>query len=363
MQQVRLGIIGCGVIAEYHLRAAVAASHIRVTALADVRVELAQQKAREFAVPKFYADGSALLNDPEVDAVVLALPTAVRFDLAMEALRNGKHVLLEKPPAMNANQLREMIKVRGDRVVACCSARNRFLESARVASEAVLSGALGEIRVVHCRAMDPAEAKPQSSPPAWRSNRGLNGGGIFVNWGSYDLDYLLGICGWRLQPQLVLAQTWSPAPALCDHVAPGSDAETHVAAMVRCQNGAVIHYERGELTSCTKTESWQIVGTKATLRLHLNPGKNNRVILDKIESDGVHTTVLWEGDETDQEVHAGPVTDFATAIQTGAQPRTNLEQALVLQSIFDAVYESAASGQAVRIEGENPNDETRNPNQ
>ena len=49
MQQVPLGIIGCGVIGDYHLRAATAASHIRVTALADLRVESAQRKAQEFA--------------------------------------------------------------------------------------------------------------------------------------------------------------------------------------------------------------------------------------------------------------------------------------------------------------------------
>jgi predicted dehydrogenase len=112
----------------------------------------------------------------------------------------------------------------------------------------------------------------------------------------------------------------------------------------------VIHYERGEFTSSATTESWQIIGTNATLRLHMNPANNNRVILDKIEPEGVRTTVLWEGDETDQTVHAGPVTDFATAIQTHRQPRTNLEQALVLQSIADAVYESAASDRAVAID-------------
>ncbi len=350
MQQVRLGIIGCGVIGEYHLRAATAAPHIRVVAVSDVRFELAQRRAQEFAVPKVYANGSELLNDGDVEAVVLALPTAVRFDLAMEALRRRKHVLLEKPAAMNANQLRQMITARGDRVVASCSARNRFLESARVATEIVQSGALGEIRVVHCRALDPAGPKPQSSPPLWRLSRELNGGGIFVNWGSYDLDYLLGICGWRLRPQAVLAQTWSVAPELRDHVAPGSDAETHVAAMIRCAGGAVIHYERGEFTSSAPTESWQIIGTKASLRLHMQPVKNNRVILDKIEPDGVRSAVLWEGDESDQTVHAGPVTDFATAIQTGEPPRTDLRQALVLQSIVDAVYESAATGQAVAID-------------
>jgi predicted dehydrogenase len=180
-------------------------------------------------------------------------------------------------------------------------------------------------------------------------SRTLNGGGIFANWGSYDLDYLLGICGWRLRPRLVLAQTWPVAGALREHVAPGSDAETHVAAMIRCHDGAAIHYERGEFTSSSPTEGWQIIGSQASLRLHMNPAKNNRVILDKIEPGGVRSSVLWEGDETDQTVHAGPVTDFAAAIQTGAQPRTNLEQALVLQLIADAVYESAASGQAVAI--------------
>ncbi|HGJ65617.1 TPA: hypothetical protein ENS27_09530 [bacterium] len=62
------------------------------------------------------------------------------------------------------------------------------------------------------------------------------------------------------------------------------------------------------------------------------------------------TKILWEGNENDAMVHAGPVLDFAQAIQEKRQPKTSLENAFIIQSITDAIYASASSGKAVEVE-------------
>ena len=64
---------------------------------------------------------------------------------------------------------------------------------------------------------------------------------------------------------------------------------------------------------------------------------------------GIVSEVIWQGEEDASRVHAGPVQDFCAAIREGRQPKTGLEQALVVQQISDAIYRSAQLGQAVEV--------------
>jgi predicted dehydrogenase len=180
-------------------------------------------------------------------------------------------------------------------------------------------------------------------------SRSLNGGGIMANWGCYDLDYLLGTVGWQLKPESVYAQAWPVAPHLRPHVAPGSDAETHVTALIRCAGGAVITLERGEYLPSPREGAWQITGTKGTLRLSMTPQQGNSVLLDICGDDGTTTETVWTGDEENAEMPVGLLTDFAHAVRTNGKPLTTLENALVIQQITDAIYESAEKDTLVSI--------------
>ncbi|MGQ9682188.1 MAG: Gfo/Idh/MocA family protein [Anaerolineae bacterium] len=352
MRKVALGVIGCGVIGQYHLQAAVDSPLIDLVALADVREEARQQASNRYGVWKAYADGKDLLEDPSIEAVVLAMPTCWRTELALLAFARNKHVLLEKPVAMNAAEVRQMIAARGDLAAGCCSARYRFLPSAEAVTQFLAGGALGTLRVIRARAIAPADPPPACTPPAWRLIKALNGGGILANWGCYDLDYLLGITGWSLRPQQVLAQTWTVPPLFEPHVAPGSDAETHVAALIRCQGGEVITYERGEYMAAHGEEAWQIIGSQGSLRLNMRPGAGKAIVHDAGSAqEGVTSQVLWEGDADDAPLHVGPVQDFVAAILEQRPPKTSLEQALVIQQITDAIYASAKKGTAVDVRG------------
>jgi predicted dehydrogenase len=352
MRKLKLGIVGCGVIGPHHMNGAAASSTIDLVAVADLIEERARAKAAEFSVRKVFREGMDLIRDPEVEAVVLAFPAGKRAELAYEAFRLGKHVLVEKPGATSAAEIEKMISLRGERVGACCSSRYKFLPSFEAARELVSSGALGDIREVYFRALGSAGPAPTQPPPAWRASRAQNGGGILVNWSPYDLDYLLSICCWTVKPRSAFAQTWPVAPHLAARVDPASDAENHFAALIRCDGGAVIHAERGEFTSIQTENAWQIIGSRASLRLHMTTTDTKRIWLDETDADkGLTSRLFWEGTEDAQLVHNGAVQDFAEAILYRRPPKTDLSQALVVQRIFDAIYSSAATGQVARITG------------
>jgi predicted dehydrogenase len=270
--------------------------------------------------------------------------------MALRALARGKHVLTEKPVANNAREVRTLMERRGDRVVACFSSRFRFFESARRATAALAEGVVGDVRRLHVRALLPGDAKKDWTPPPWRESFCLNAGGILTNWSCYDLDYILGLTGWRFQPRTVLAQTWPCIPEFRCHIAPESDAEAHFAALVRGADGSVLTIERGEFQPIVGESVWQVIGTRGALRLGMISQAQRRIWLDTAsEASGVTSRTLWEGPDTGTSNNQLLIEDFATAVRERRSPATGLEQALVLMQITDAIYESARSGRAVEI--------------
>jgi predicted dehydrogenase len=349
---LQIAIIGCGVIAQYHLRALAKLTTARAAAVCDLRADLAQKTATEFNVPRWTSEADELLADPAIDAVILALPTLARTAIAIAAFRHGKHVLTEKPVAMNAAEVRAMLAAQGDRVGACCSSRYRSFGSAQIARDFVRSGGLGPLRTVTCRAVNPAGAPPQTPPPVWRLRRDLNGGGIFVNWGCYDLDYLLGILDFRLTPQTALARTWGVPPAFKAYAAPGSDAETHLTALITFAEGCVLTYERAEFSTLPPDNRWQICGERGSLTLEMTKGAQARIFLTAVDAaNGTRTRTLWEGDESENgSEHDGPVADFVSAILEKHPLRTSLRDSLLFARIADAIYASSSRGTAVAFE-------------
>jgi predicted dehydrogenase len=351
MKKVKLGIIGCGVIGINHVKGALSApDRVELTALCDIRPEAVKAAATQYKVPKAYTNPDELLADPDVEAVVLAIPLKGRPELGVKVLKAGKHLLMEKPLVRNMAEARALLAARGERVVACCSARHSVYPSARAAAKVVSDGLLGKVRLIRARGITACGPKPKNPPPVWRVSKELNGGGILVNWGVYDLDYLLSIVGWSVRPQTVLAQTWRAPEIFRDRMAPGSDGESLYAAIVRCQGGEMIVMERGEFVASSNDVAWSIIGEKGTIHLNLIPDVGKKLLLDEATPDGVKSRVVWEGDENWDSIHITLVPDFADAILQHRAPYTSLEQGMVIQQITDAIYASAESGRAVTIE-------------
>lgn len=352
MEPLRLGVIGCGVIGRAHIKCAGESEQVNVVAIADVREEALADAASSFSIQTRYTDAEQLLQDPHVEAVVLAMPAHLRTKLALEAFARGKHVLTEKPVAMNAAEVREMLAAKGDLVAGCCSSRFHHMPSAKAVTDIVESGGLGDLRLIRYRAIRPLGTPPTQSPPEWRLKKELNGGGIMMNWGCYDLDYLFGITGWSLKPSLVLAHAWPIAPELAErYVAAGSNAETHAAAMIRCKSGPAITLERGEYVVAEAEETFEILGDRGALRWRMTPQQGKAVIRTVVTPDeGAATETVWEGDEGWSAQTGGVQVDFAEAVRRGHSPRTSLERALLIQELTDALYRSAEEGVAVSLD-------------
>ncbi len=357
MQPVSFAVVGCGVIGKMHLKAGAKAPQVHLTAVADVNAEAARSAAAQFDVPRSTTNAQELFDDPGIDAVILALPTHIRTELAKAAFRAGKHVLIEKPAAMCAAELESIMALQGDRVGGCCSCRPHTLSTTRAARKLIASGALGTLRLLHCRASVPAGPPPGNPPPVWRLKRALNGGGILVNWGVYDLDFLLGLADWSLEPETAFGAQFLMPPELQAHQAPGSDAETHAVGSVRFKGGALLHFERGERVPAVMENTWAVTGERGSVRLtSSNPGMGmlnpqDPVYHDHIDpAQGVQTSVLHHEPESQEDNHdPGPIGDFAEAIQQGRPPLTTLENALTITRITDALYRSAASGRSESV--------------
>lgn len=112
VETIRLGIIGCGkVTTQRHIPsvASVSDPHVQLTAVADLAPGLAARTADRFGVPHAFADYRQLLADEAVNAVSICTPTATHAQIAIDALRAGKHVYLEKPAASNEAEMRGIL--------------------------------------------------------------------------------------------------------------------------------------------------------------------------------------------------------------------------------------------------------------
>src|SRR5215207_1193009 len=121
-----------------------------VVAIASRDENRAQDAAAEFGIPKAYASYEALLADPEIEAVYNPLPNHLHAPLTIQALEAGKHVLCEKPIALDADEARRIEDAqRGTGLLVAEAFMVRFHPQWRRVRDIVRSGRLGEVRAVH----------------------------------------------------------------------------------------------------------------------------------------------------------------------------------------------------------------------
>ncbi|NPV70681.1 MAG: Gfo/Idh/MocA family oxidoreductase [Firmicutes bacterium] len=193
MESVRFGVIGCGAIAKRHAEAISGIPEARLVACFDV----VEDNARVFASRyggRVCGDYRGLLDDPEVDAVIVATPSGLHACLGMEALDSGKHVLVEKPLALSPVEVRRLIE-KANEAGRCLGTvhPNRYYPASRMVHSAVQEGRLGRLsHGVATVRLNRTQAYYDEAP--WRKSRDLDGGVLF-NQAWHAMDMLVWLMG------------------------------------------------------------------------------------------------------------------------------------------------------------------------
>lgn len=196
MRKLKWGLIGCGDISQK--RVAPALRNLNTCDLIAVnraKWEEAQSFAEVFGARRWYRDWRELLQDGEVEAVYIATPVNLHAEQSIVAAEAGKHVLCEKPMAMDSSECEKMISACSSNGVLLGVAYYRhFYPVIHRIKDIIGGGEIGHIIVAQINAFEWFNRKP-GEPRAWLLQKKQSGGGPMMDFGCHRIEVLLDILG------------------------------------------------------------------------------------------------------------------------------------------------------------------------
>ena len=195
---IRLGIIGCGNMGTSHISNIKdgAMPEFELTAVADLKEERRNAMAELYPGVKIYCDGSELIQSGEVDAILVATPHYLHPTYAIEGIKAGLHVMIEKPAGVYTKQVEEMndAAANSDKVLAIMF-NQRTNPCYIKLREIILSGKFGEIKRVNWIITDWFRTQSYYDSGDWRATWSGEGGGVLLNQCPHQLDLWQWLCG------------------------------------------------------------------------------------------------------------------------------------------------------------------------
>lgn len=352
MTKTKVAIIGCGTIANaahgpaYSKNPAVAIAYC---------VDIIPERA--VALAKTYGDGNTsaitdyrtVLDDPTVALVSLCVPNYLHAPLAIEFLNAGKHVLCEKPAAMNYEQVLQM-KAAADRNsrILNIGVVNRFNTAVNKVRDLIQAGELGQVYHIYC-SFRKYRSIPGLGGPF--TTIGLAGGGVLIDWGVHFLD-LINYCinspavrsvsgaaysklGKNMQ-EYVFTDMWAGPP----DYAGTYDVEEFITGMVRT-DGPTITLNGAWAQNIDESAMFiEFMGDKAGIKLQY--GGNFTLYSTQ---NGMLTEMTPSFNTAD--MFYDEIAAFVQCALAGQKIRSNIDEVLVTAKMMDGLYESARTGREV----------------
>ncbi|MGC1439648.1 MAG: Gfo/Idh/MocA family oxidoreductase [Burkholderiaceae bacterium] len=336
-----VGVIGLGMASLPHAKSLQALSdRIDVKGVFSPGAERRQAFAERFVMPAV-DNVEAIVDNPDISAVLLLTPPNARQNLVEALCASGKHILMEKPV--------ERTTAGAMRIVQCCAEadvqlgmvfQHRFREASQALRTRIERAELGDIHAV------------QLAVPWWRPQtyydepgRGTyerDGGGVLINQAIHSLDLMLSLTG-------PVSEVASIAGTTGLHQ---MESEDFVGAGLRFESGAI-----GSLMTTTasfpgNTESLTISGSKASATL---AGGELRVDFQDGRKEHVGETTASGGGADPMDFphhwHQALIEDFLDALDAGREPRCTGRQALDVHHLIDALMLSSKEKRHVSVQG------------
>ena len=319
---VRIAFLGCGFITRVHSRELKRFQSEIVCGYASRDRAKAAEFCGRFRGTGSYSDYADAINDPNIDAVVIAVPPSFHLNLALQALAAGKHVLVEKPAFLTMGDY-EAVRDARDRAkrVVLIGENDHYKPLAVTLRRLLADGVIGEMVFAHFSSI----VKRLKTADDWRNDERMAGGDAFFEEGVHWLHLASS-----LGPKITKIKGYRPAAS---HDGPDRRAKSMMVAF-EYDNGAVgsLYYSR-EIPSMLKG-----------LRLSKLMGRRGVITF---ESNGV--VLLARGDGLPRLIFPGfrdirgyqaMYRDFRRSILAGTAPEMSLERAMDDQRLMDQIYQS-----------------------
>lgn len=288
MKKYNIGIIGAGMYGKILMRHLQTDERANIIWVNSASERTTRSAAEEFGVEKWSTDYHNVLNDPTVDAVVIASPPFVHAEQLEESLKAGKHVLLEKPIAESRESLQRILKAVENapslKVLEASCRHTRLTRKFQFIKELIDGGKLGEIYHIHHNTLSRGTFIEYNPKGAWAMNKELAGGGPFADRGVYDLAFHLGLLNDVPQLKSVQSFTRNDLRDMSKHVA-FSDIEQHGAAWMEFDTGLTYYYENGGGVHNETPNETRLYGTTGGLRFHHYSWDPNEIEFFTTEND------------------------------------------------------------------------------
>lgn len=355
-KKVRIGIIGCGGIANgKHMPSLSKLKDIEMVAFCDIIPEKAEKAKAEYgsADAKVYADYKELLKDKTIDVIHVCTPNRSHAPISIDAMKAGKHVMCEKPMAKTAADAREMVKVANETgMKLTIGYQHRHKPESIYLKSVIERGDLGEIY------LGKAFAVRRRGTPNWGVflNEYEQGGGPLIDIGTHSLDVTLYLMN-NYEPRMVVGTKykkvsnpeegnpwggWEPGANTLEDSAFGFIVMKNGATIILESSWALNTSEPIQEGSCVLCGS--DAGAQIKNGVTVNKAEFGRLVEIKpdLSSGGV---AFYEGASNNPaEMEARRWID---AVKNNTDPVVLPYQACVVSEILEAIYTSAQTGQPV----------------
>lgn len=346
---VRVAIVGTGGMARHHAKTFRAIAGCELVACADVDAARAEAFAREYGIPRAFDSLEALLREQPCEAVSIVTPDPFHLPLALEAFKAGRHVLCEKPLALNRRDARRMLAAaeRANRIhMVNLSYRN--WPALQAVAQRVRRGGLGDLRHVEASYLQSWLVGNywgdwRTSPTwLWRLSKRHGSQGVLGDVGVHIVDFAMFPAG-PIRSVFCRLKTYPKAPA--DRIGEYPlDANDSAVLNVEFANGALgsLHATRWAAGHQNRLYL-KISGTKGSVEIDSDRATDSYRVCHGAD---VHTGI-WK------EVRCKPTPNnherFIRAIKTGEAARPDFEDGVLAQTVLDASFASAVRRVPIRI--------------
>ncbi len=347
---LKIGIIGAGSITERHILNYQANPCCEVVSIADINPAQAQKTAEKFGIRSIFTDYKDILNSSEIDAVSICTPTFTHKDIALDAIEAHKHILCEKPPALNADEAAQIQSalIGYDKVFMLGLVR-RFDSKTKYLKEYIDSGKMGKIICAEA-----VRLGLMSMPSGWFAKRSL-GGGSLIDGAIHELDLILYLMGYP-KPKTVMAFESHANSSLAGRTKSKvhkninfdeGDIEDFIKGFVNFENGTNLYIKSGGLLLSDKTGCYcEINGEKAGAIVESFSEESPVKILEVTDNLYLNNSIphLPKINPFEAEIN-----HFVDCCVNGTQCMATIDQGVMLMEIIDAIYKSAETGSAINL--------------